>query len=55
VCTSTPVPIEFVGINDTYAESGDPAALMEKYGLTWKEVAAAARRVVSRRAAGAAT
>lgn len=54
VCASQPVPIEFVGLDDTYAESGDPAALMVKYGLTWKEVDAAARRVVSRRAAGAA-
>lgn len=54
VCTSHPVPLEFVGINDTYAESGDPAAVMEKYGLTWKEVEAAARRVVARRGAGAA-
>ncbi|HEX2166172.1 MAG TPA: transketolase C-terminal domain-containing protein [Longimicrobiales bacterium] len=53
VCTSQPVPIEFVGLDDTYAESGDPAALMRKYGLTWKEVEAAARRVVSRRAGAA--
>lgn len=54
VATSQPVPMEFVGLNDTYAESGDPAALMEKYGLTFKEVEAAARRVVARRGAGAA-
>ncbi|HSK19067.1 MAG TPA: transketolase C-terminal domain-containing protein [Longimicrobiales bacterium] len=54
VCTSHPVPLEFVGINDTYAESGAPADVMEKYGLTWKEVEAAARRVVARRGAGAA-
>ncbi|MBR9989374.1 MAG: transketolase family protein [Gemmatimonadetes bacterium] len=54
VATSHPVPMEFVGLDDTYAESGDPAGLMEKYGLTWKEVDAAARRVLSRRTAGAA-
>jgi transketolase len=54
VCRSQPVPMEFVGLADTYAESGDPAALMEKYGLTWNQVDAAARRVVSRRGAGAA-
>jgi len=53
-CRSQPVPMEFVGLDDTYAESGDPAALMEKYGLTWNQVDAAARRVVSRRGAGAA-
>jgi transketolase len=54
VCRTHPVPLEFVGIRDTYAESGDPAALLEKYGLTWKEIEAAARRVTSRRHAGAA-
>jgi transketolase len=50
-----PVPIEFVGLNDTYAESGDPEALLRKYGLTAADVTAAARRVVERRAAGSAT
>jgi transketolase len=53
VCGSHPVPMEFVGLHDTYAESGDPQALMEKYGLTWNQVAEAARRAVSRRAATA--
>jgi transketolase len=53
VCGSHPVAMEFVGLHDTYAESGDPQALMEKYGLTWKQVAEAARRAVSRRAATA--
>src|SRR6202140_1360412 len=28
-----PCPMEFVGIQDTYAESGTPEELMEKYGL----------------------
>jgi transketolase len=50
VCRSHPVPMEFVGLEDTYAESGDPAALMVKYGLTSREVVQAARRVVERRA-----
>lgn len=54
VCRQQPVPMEFVGVRDTYAESGEPAALMEKYGLTWREVADAARRVHGRRHAGAA-
>lgn len=45
-----PVPIEFVGIEDTYAESGEPDELLRKYGLTATDVAAAARRVVERRA-----
>ncbi|CAN5683558.1 transketolase family protein [soil metagenome] len=54
VCRTHPVPMEFVGLHDTYAESGEPAAVLEKYGLTWQQVDAAARRVLSRRAAGAA-
>ena len=45
-----PCPLEFVGLDDTYAESGEPAALMRKYGLTAQDVAAAARRVLDRRA-----
>jgi transketolase len=38
-----------VGIQNTYAESGQPAELMEKYGLTAVNVAAAARKVVARK------
>jgi transketolase len=45
-----PVPMEFVGLDDTYAESGAPAALLEKYGLTANEITAAAVRVVERKA-----
>lgn len=44
-----PVPIEFVGIKDTYAESGKPDELLEKYGLTAKHVAEAAQKAISRR------
>ncbi len=44
-----PVPVEFVGLHDTYAESGAPDQLLEKYGLTSDKVAAAAERVVSRK------
>lgn len=46
-----PVPMEFVGLDDTYAESGDPEALMRKYGLTADDIVAAARRLVERRGA----
>ena len=34
VCRQHPVPMRFVGIRDTFAESGKPEALLEKYGLT---------------------
>ena len=44
-----PAPMEFVGIADTYAESGDPEELMRKYGLTADQVVAAVRRLLNRR------
>jgi transketolase len=44
-----PVPMEFVAINDTYAESGTPDQLMEKYGLTAPHIFAAAKRVLKRK------
>jgi len=34
VVQSHPVPMEFVGLKNTYAESGTPAQLFERYGLT---------------------
>lgn len=46
-----PAPMEFVGLDDRYAESGDPAALLRKYGLTWEEIVAAVHRVLERKAA----
>ncbi|MGD0498169.1 MAG: transketolase C-terminal domain-containing protein [Bryobacteraceae bacterium] len=49
VTESRPCPMEFVGIHDTYAESGQPAELMEKYGLVAKNVAAATRKVIARK------
>lgn len=45
-----PVPIEFVGIQDTYAESGKPQELLEKYGLTAKHIQAAAEKALDRKA-----
>ncbi|MCP5114780.1 MAG: transketolase family protein [bacterium] len=46
---TTPAPMEFVGLENTYAESGTPAGLLEKYGLVASNVAAAARRVLGRK------
>lgn len=37
-----PVPMRFIGINDTFAESGTPEGLLVKYGLTAENVAKAA-------------
>jgi transketolase len=44
-----PVPIEFVGINNTYAESATPDQLMEKYGLTAPFIVEAAKKVLKRK------
>lgn len=44
-----PVPTEFVAIRDTYAESGTPDELMDRYGLTARHVVAAAQRVLKRK------
>jgi transketolase len=49
VAETDPCPMEFVGIQDTYAESGSPEELMQKYGLVAANVAAAARRVLNRK------
>ncbi len=44
-----PVPMEFVGIHNTYAESATPDQLMEKYGLTTPYIVSAVKRVVKRK------
>ena len=44
-----PVAMEFVGIQNTYAESATPDQLLDKYGLRAKNVAEAARRVLKRK------
>ncbi len=44
-----PAAMEFVGINNTYAESGPPDALLDKYGLRAVNVADAARRAMKRK------
>lgn len=49
VAETNPCAMEFVGIEDTYAESGSPEALLEKYGLTSKKITEAVRRVLSRK------
>lgn len=46
-----PVPMEFIGISDTFGESGKPAELAEKYGLTAQHIAAAAKRAIERKKA----
>ncbi|MCL6634845.1 MAG: transketolase family protein [Peptococcaceae bacterium] len=44
-----PVPLKRVGIQDKFGESGTPAELMEKYGLTPRALAAAVKEVLARK------
>lgn len=44
-----PVPIEFVGVKDTFGESGKPALLLKKYGLTANDIVLAAKRAIHRK------
>lgn len=46
-----PCPMEFIGINDTFGESGEPDELAEKYQLTAPYIAAAAKTVIKRKEA----
>lgn len=46
---NTPVPQEYVGINDSFGESGTPAELMTKYGIDTDNVVEAALRVIQRK------
>ncbi|MGV7107355.1 transketolase family protein [Flavobacterium sp. U410] len=47
--TNNPVPQEFVGVNDSFGESGTPAQLMEKYGLNADAIFKAAEKAISRK------
>ena len=44
-----PVPMEFVAIKDTYAKSGKPAELLQRYGLTAKHIEQAVHSVIKRK------
>jgi transketolase len=44
-----PIPVEFIGTNDTFGESGKPAELLVKYGLDAAHIAAAAEKAISRK------
>jgi len=44
-----PVPMERVGVADTFAESGPYGELMDKYGLSVDDITAAAQRALARK------
>lgn len=49
VAETNPCVMEFVGVQNTYAESGTPEGLLEKYGLVARGVIAAARKALARK------
>jgi transketolase len=49
VARHKPVPMEFVAIKDTYAQSGKPAELLERYGLTAKDIERSVRSAIKRK------
>ena len=46
---SFPVPVEFVAVNDSFGESGEPEELLSKYGLKDVDIARAGASAVKRK------
>ena len=44
-----PVPMEFIGMQDTFGESGPPAKLLERYGMMPKDIILAAKKAIKRK------
>ncbi len=49
ICGNTPLPLEMVAVNDSFGESGTPAQLMVKYGLTAENIVEAALKSIQRK------
>jgi len=46
---NTPMPQEFVAVNDSFGESGTPEQLLEKYGLNATAIVDAAKKAIARK------
>ena len=44
-----PVPMEFIGMQDLYGQSGTPAELIQKYGMDAKSIKLAVKKVMRRK------
>ena len=49
IIKNTPVPQEYVAVNDSFGESGTPDQLMTKYGLDTINIVEAAEKVLKRK------
>ncbi|MDQ6930315.1 MAG: transketolase family protein, partial [Candidatus Eremiobacteraeota bacterium] len=50
-----PVPVEFIGVHDTFGQSGDPMELIEHYGMGTNAIKEAARRAARRKSGSTLT
>ncbi|HSJ66793.1 MAG TPA: transketolase C-terminal domain-containing protein [Anditalea sp.] len=46
---NNPAPMEYVGVDDSFGESGTPTALLEKYGLNAANIVKAVKKVMERK------
>lgn len=44
-----PVPMEAIGMPNSFGESGEPVELLERYGMTAKDIVKAAQKVIKRK------
>ena len=49
LCRNHPAPVEYVGVNDSFGESGRPLELLDKYGLSTESIVSAAEKVMKRK------
>lgn len=46
---TNPKPLEIVGVNDTFGESGKPVELLAKYGLSVENIVESAKKAIARK------
>ena len=51
VVKSFPVPIEMIGIDNRFGQSGSSGDLLKEYGLTPNDIFRAAKRAIGRKSA----
>ena len=49
VSEDCPVVVKKVGVKDTFGESGTPAELLKKYGLTAEDIVIAAKEAIAKK------
>ena len=49
VSRKLPTPVEMVGVNNSFGESGTPAQLMEKYGLNARSIVSKVHAAIKRK------